>query len=238
MSSTRDPSLVDHGPNGFPSPRDDALAHDQQRDVRHTSVIFDLGGVLVDWDPRYLYRKLLPDEEAVEWFLSTVTTPEWNGVQDWGRSFADAVAVLTQQFPQHADLIEAYDHRWIDMISGQIEGTVEILRELRTAGSRLYALTNWSAEKFPHAEQMFDWLSWFDGIVVSGRESLAKPDPRIYRLLLERYQIAGPTTLYIDDNPPNVHAANVVGMTGVHFTGPEQLRDDITRLGLLPAYPA
>ncbi|TDC49318.1 HAD family phosphatase [Jiangella ureilytica] len=198
------------------------------------AVVFDLGGVLVDWDPRYLYRTLLPSEESVERFLAEVTTPSWNAEQDAGRTWADAVASLSASFPEHAELIAAYDERWIETIGGPIEGTVELLRELRSGGSvGLYALTNWSAEKFPLALERFEFLSWFEGIVVSGTERLVKPDPRIFQLLLDRYGLDASSTVYIDDNPPNVDAATELGMTSLHFTGPDRLRDELSQLGLV-----
>ncbi|TDD71659.1 HAD family phosphatase [Jiangella aurantiaca] len=198
------------------------------------AVVFDLGGVLVDWDPRYLYRTLLPSEDAVERFLAEVTTPEWNAAQDAGRTWADAVAVLSAEFPEHAELISAYDTRWIETIGGEIDGSVELLRELRDGGSvGLFALTNWSSEKFPLAMERYEWLSWFEGIVVSGTERLVKPDPRIFQLLLERYDLDASSTVYIDDNPPNVDAAADLGMTSLHFTGPDRLRDELSQLGLV-----
>lgn len=199
----------------------------------HKAVVFDLGGVLVDWDPRYLYRGLLPTDEAVERFLADVTTSEWNAEQDAGRTWDDAVRALTGSFPHHAELIAAYHHRWSEMIAGDIPDTVAILSRLRDDGMPLYALTNWSAEKFPVARSRFEWLSWFEGIVVSGEERLVKPDPRIFELLLSRYGLDAPTTVYIDDNPPNVEAAAALGFTAVHFTGPHRLRSDLASLGLL-----
>ncbi|SEE94949.1 HAD family hydrolase [Jiangella alba] len=198
------------------------------------TVVFDLGGVLVDWDPRYLYRTLLPSEAEMERFLTEVTTPEWNTAQDAGRSWADAVAELTARHPEHAELIAAYDTRWIETLGGHIDGTVELLTELRDGGEvGLYALTNWSAEKFPHAVERFEWLSWFEGIVVSGTERLVKPDPRLFQVLLDRYGIDAASTVYIDDNPPNVDAAARLGMTSLHFTGPDRLRDELSQLGLV-----
>lgn len=196
------------------------------------TVVFDLGGVLVDWDPRYLYRKLLPDDEAVEKFLAEVTTPQWNREQDAGRSWDEAVAVLSEQFPEHSELIAAYHHRWTEMISGQIDGTVTTLRALHEAGVPLYALTNWSAEKFPYARDTFEWMSWFRGIVVSGAERLVKPDPRIYHTLLDRYGVQASSAVYIDDSLPNVEAARVLGFTAIHFTGPDQLAADLAAVGL------
>ncbi|PSL04023.1 2-haloacid dehalogenase [Haloactinopolyspora alba] len=199
-----------------------------------TTVVFDLGGVLVDWDPRYLYRSLLADDDAVESFLAEVTTPEWNAAQDAGRSWDDAVAALTAQHPNHAELIAAYHHRWTETIGGQIDGTVDLLRELRDTGVGLYALTNWSDEKFPHAEERFDWLSWFEGIVVSGREGLVKPDARIFRVLLDRYGLDPSVSVFIDDNPANVEAARELGFTALRFTGSQQLAGSLAELGLVP----
>ncbi|SDU74955.1 HAD family hydrolase [Jiangella alkaliphila] len=203
------------------------------------TVVFDLGGVLVDWDPRYLYRTLLPSDADVERFLSDVATPSWNAEQDAGRTWADAVATLSAEHPEHAELIEAYDTRWIETIGGPIDDSVELLRELRDGGEvGLYALTNWSAEKFPLAVERFEWLSWFEGIVVSGTERLVKPDHRIFRLLLDRYALDASSTVYIDDSARNVDAAAELGMTSLHFTGPDRLRDELSQLGLVPADPS
>lgn len=196
--------------------------------------MFDLGGVLVDWNPRYLYRKLIADEAEVERFLAEVTTHEWNVEQDRGRPWTEAVARLTARFPEHAELIEAYYSRWGEMIGGPIDGTVDVLRELRSAGVGLYALTNWSGEKFDETRQRFEFLSWFEGIVVSGKEKLVKPDPQIFHVLFDRYGIAPPSTVYIDDNPPNVQVARDLGMTALLFTEPQALRADLERAGLLP----
>jgi 2-haloacid dehalogenase len=197
------------------------------------NVVFDLGGVLVDWDPRYLYRKLLPDDDAVERFLAEVTTSEWNAAQDAGRSWADGVAELTARFPEHAELIDAYHSRWIETIRGQIDESVDILAALRDDGVGLFALTNWSAETFPLAEERFEWLSWFDGVVVSGREGVVKPDPRIYEVLVQRHGLDPSATVYVDDVEANVEAARALGMIGLRFTTPGQLRADLRELGLL-----
>ncbi|HEX6338720.1 MAG TPA: HAD family phosphatase [Jiangellaceae bacterium] len=197
-----------------------------------SKVVFDLGGVLIDWNPRYLYRTLLPSEEAVEQFLAEVCTPEWNAAQDAGRSWSVAVAELTRQFPDRAELIRAYDERWWETIGGEITGTVDVLRSLRGAGVRLYALTNWSSEKFDFTYPRFEWLSWFAGIVVSGKERVVKPDPRIFRILLDRYDISPADAVYIDDARHNVEAAAAHGLRSLHFTSPEQLRADLAALGL------
>ncbi|HSJ60163.1 MAG TPA: HAD family phosphatase [Jiangellaceae bacterium] len=197
-----------------------------------STVVFDLGGVLIDWDPRYLYRTLLPSEEAVEQFLSEVCTPEWNAAQDAGRAWSVAVAELARQFPDRAELIRAYDERWWETIGGEIPGTVQVLRSLRDGGVRLYALTNWSSEKFDLTYPRFEWLSWFAGIVVSGKEGVVKPDPRIFRVLLERYDIDPVDAVYIDDAQHNVVAAAELGMRSMLFTGPDRLRDELAGIGL------
>ena len=208
-----------------------------RNDARSTpsTVVFDLGGVLVDWDPRYLFRRLLSDEAAVESFLAEVCTPEWNAEQDAGRPWAEGVAEASARFPEHAELVAAYDERWWETIGGQIDGTVEVLRELRESGVGLYAITNWSAEKFDLTFPRFEWLSWFDGIVVSGHERIVKPNRRIYQILLDRYGIDPASAVYIDDVPANVEAARTIGMTGLVFTTPEQLHADLSELGLTSA---
>jgi 2-haloacid dehalogenase len=204
----------------------------ERRDPPST-VVFDLGGVLVDWDPRYLFRQLLPDDAAVEAFLADVCNPEWNAAQDAGRSWAEAVREASERFPEHAELVAAYDERWLETIGGQIDGTVEVLDELRRRGVGLYAITNWSAEKFDLTFPRFDWLAWFDGIVVSGYERIVKPDPRIFQLLVDRHGVDPRAAVYVDDVPANVAAALAIGMTGLVFTTTEQLRADLGELGLV-----
>jgi 2-haloacid dehalogenase len=201
------------------------------------AVVFDLGGVLIDWDPRRLFRKLLADEAAVEEFLATVCTPEWNAEQDRGRPFAEGVAELVERHPAHAAAIAAYAERWPEMLGGDIPETVELLAELRAAGTPLYALTNWSAETFEVARERFEFLSWFDGVLVSGEERLIKPDPRFFRLLLERFGLDPEATFYVDDSEPNVAAARELGLDAVRFTGPERLRRELAARRLL-ARPA
>jgi 2-haloacid dehalogenase len=198
-----------------------------------TAVVFDLGGVLIDWNPRYLYRKLFDDEAAMETFLADVVSPEWNGQQDSGRSWADAVEVLSREHPKQRDLIAAYWHRWQETLGDAIAPTVGILEELREAGVRLYALSNWSAETFPVARPRYPFLDWFDGIVISGEEKVAKPDPAIFRHLLDRYRLDPATTVFIDDSEANVRAAAAEGMTSLRFVDAATLRRDLRRLGLL-----
>jgi 2-haloacid dehalogenase len=199
------------------------------------AVVFDLGGVLIDWDPRYLYRKLLDDEAAVEEFLATVCTPEWNAEQDRGRPFAEGVAELVERHPVQAAAITAYHERWPEMLGGAVGGTVEVLAELRAAGVPVYALTNWSAETFGIARERFEFLEWFDGVLVSGEERMIKPDPAIFRLLLDRFGLDPGATFYIDDSPANLAAADRLGFDAVRFTSPAQLRRDLEARGLLSA---
>jgi 2-haloacid dehalogenase len=197
-------------------------------------VVFDIGGVLLNWNPRHLYRKLFPgDDEAMEQFLANVCTQEWNERQDAGRTFAEAHAELVAAHPGKSHLIEAFGKRFGEMIAGPIEGTVEILADLKRANVPRYALTNWSAETFPPARARYDFLSWFDGIVVSGEEGVIKPDARIFRILLERYRIAADDAVFIDDNPANAAAAGALGIHGIHFRSPELLRRELETLGLL-----
>jgi 2-haloacid dehalogenase len=197
------------------------------------AVVFDLGGVLIDWDPRYLYRKLLADEAAVEEFLATVCTPEWNAEQDRGRPFAEGVAELVERHPALAAAITAYSERWPEMLGGEIGGTVELLAELRAAGLPLYALTNWSAETFVVARERFAFLDWFEAVLVSGEERLIKPDPRFFRLLLDRFGLAPEATVFVDDSEANVAAARRLSFDAVLFTGPERLRRELAARRLL-----
>ena len=199
---------------------------------RVTAVVFDLGGVLIDWDPRYLYRTLFADETAMEDFLTTVTTPEWNRAQDAGRPWAEAVEELAARHPEKRDLIEAYWRRWPETLGDAVGPTVDVLAELRGC-VRLFALSNWSAETFPIARPRYPFLEWFDGIVISGQERLIKPDPAIFRVLLERYDLRPAETAFIDDHAPNVEAAARLGMRAIRFTDAAALRTELRHLGLL-----
>src|ERR1700736_1540857 len=180
---------------------------------KRTTAIFDFGGVLIDWDPRHLYRKLFgKDVAAMAHFLSNICTPQWNLCQDAGRSFAEATAALACKYPEKVALIEAWQSRFDETMRGPIEGAVEILAELRDRGVPLYGLTNWSAETYPAALQRFAFLRWFRGILVSGEVGLIKPDPRIFALLIERFAIEPHCAVYIDDveanSPPRVPSAS------------------------------
>ncbi|WP_020573742.1 HAD family hydrolase [Actinopolymorpha alba] len=198
-----------------------------------SAVVFDVGGVLLDWNPRYLYRSLLPDERSVERFLAEVCTPEWNAAQDAGRSWAEAVAELTARFPEHADLIRAYDERWAEMVAGALEDTVEVLSDLRAAGVPTYALTNFSAEKWQVSLERWEFLRALDGAVVSGVERVSKPAPEIYQLLLDRHDLAADQTFYTDDLAVNVTAARQVGMRAEVFVNGATLRGQLAAGGLL-----
>ena len=196
------------------------------------AVVFDLGGVLIRWDPRHLYRQLMPENE-VDAFLDEVGFDAWNHEQDAGAPWGPAVEAHAALFPHRRALLAAYPARFPDSLDGPVEGTVAILAELHAAGTRLVALTNWSAELFPHAEATFDFLALFEGIVVSGREGVAKPDPAVFDLLLTRYDLDPAGTVFVDDSPTNVAAAAAAGLTALVFTGPDRLRADLSRLGLL-----
>ncbi|RDI98156.1 HAD family phosphatase [Dyella solisilvae] len=201
------------------------------------TVIFDLGNVLIGWDPRRLYRQLIDDESQVEWFLREVCNSAWNEQQDAGRPWVEATAVLRRQFPEHAALIDAYHLRWEETLVGPIEGSVAVLAALKQRGVRLLALTNWSQETFPIARQLYPFLGWFEGIVVSGEERLVKPDLRIYQRLLDRYAVDPRTALYIDDSARNVIAAEALGMHGWLFRDADGLREHLLELGLLGELP-
>lgn len=196
--------------------------------------VFDLGGVLIDWNPRYLYRKLFAgDEPGMEQFLTTICTQSWNTRQDAGRSFEEGCASLKATHPHVGSLIDAWFERYDEMLAGPIQGTVDILSDLRARGVPLYALSNWSKETFPFALKRFEFLQWFKGIMLSGEVGLVKPDARIYDLFLKTFAIDPATTIYIDDLKPNVEAATGFGMRGILFTDPPELRAALSRSGLM-----
>jgi len=201
---------------------------------RRDIAVFDLGGVLIEWDPRHLYRRLFAgDEAAMEQFLATVCTPEWNRCQDAGRSFAEAEAEAIARHPDKRALIAAWRERFDEMVPGAIAGTVAVLARLHARAVPLYALSNWSAETFALSRARFPFLEWFRGIVISGQEGIIKPDPRIFALLLERYGIDPARAVFIDDVPANTAAAEACGMHAIRFVSPEQLTGELEALGLL-----
>ena len=197
-------------------------------------VIFDLGGVLIDWNPRHLYRKLFAsDEAAMEAFLATVCTHDWNRCQDAGRSFAEGARLLKAEHPDKAALIDAYGARFDEMMPGPIVGSVEILADLQQRGVPLYGLTNFSAETYPPTVARFEFLRWLRGVVVSGEVGVIKPDPRIYEIAIERFAIDPDRAVYIDDVRINAEAAVRFGIHGIHFTSAASLRVELASLGLL-----
>lgn len=197
------------------------------------NVVFDIGNVLIHWDPRALYRKILATEAEVEWFLAEVCPPAWNLEQDRGRTFEEAIAEAMARHPAHADAIAAYHHRWHETITHVIDGSVAILEDLHAKGVPLYAITNWNQDKFRETRARYDFLNLFRDIVVSGDERLVKPDPAIYQLLLERNGLEAAECLFIDDSPRNVAGAEAVGMKAHHFTSPEVLRGHLQEARLL-----
>ncbi len=198
------------------------------------TAVFDLGGVLIDWDPRHLYRKMFDSEREMERFLQTVCTSEWNRELDLGRPFDEAIRELCARYPGYKDQIEAYHTRWDEMLGGPICGSVRLLESLRERGVPLYALTNWSAETFGIARKRYGFLGWFEEIMVSGEEKVAKPDHAIYERLVERTGISPRSSLFVDDSEANVQAACELGFTGVVFRGHEALAAELASLDLLP----
>ena len=198
------------------------------------AIVFDFGGVLIDWNPRHLYRKLFDDSAAMESFLTEIGFMEWNVRQDEGRPFAAATAELCKQFPQYTELIKAYDERWEETISGPIAATVDILYALKQAGYPLYGLTNWSTEKFYIVRPQYQFFDCFEDIVVSGDVKLIKPDPRIFHLMLDRIGRPAEACLFIDDSLPNVEAAARLGFNAIRFSSAEALAASLEALKILP----
>jgi 2-haloacid dehalogenase len=202
--------------------------------MSHPAIIFDLGGVLMDWDPYYLYSKILgADRQAVDHFLKTVDFSGWNRENDRGRSFAEGTALLIARFPEYADLIRAYDERYLESLSGPIQPVVEILHRMKNAGNRLYVLSNWPAEKFALVRPAYAFFEWFDDLVISGEVGLIKPDHAIFQLMLDRISRPAGECLFIDDHEGNIRAARDLGFQTIHFQSPLQLEAELTRLGIL-----
>lgn len=191
------------------------------------NIVFDFGGVLVDWNPRYLYDKYFGNEERSQWFLDNICLYSWNLQMDGGKPFAEGVSELQAEHPEWAEAIGIYHTRWIEMMGGEVEGTADVLRALKRAGYGIYGLTNWSAETFPLIRDTYPVFGEFDGIVVSGEEHLLKPDAAIYRCLLDRYGLQAEESIFIDDNAANVEAARGVGMKALRFENARQLADEL-----------
>lgn len=199
--------------------------------ARHRKVVFDVGNVLLRWDPFHLYRRLIPDETRRDWFLRNVCTAAWNLEQDRGRPWPEAVATLVAQHPEWEREIRAFDERWHETVPESIAGSVAVLEELKDRGEAVYAITNFSREKWAECLIRFPFLQRFDGAVVSAHEALLKPDPAIYRTLLDRYGLEADGCIFVDDSARNVEAARSVGMQAVHFVEPIDLRSALKALG-------
>jgi 2-haloacid dehalogenase len=197
------------------------------------AVVFDIGGVLLDWDPRYLYRQLFDDEQEMERFLSEICTLEWHQAHDRGKSFEASCTELASLHPEYAEMIHAWGRRSEEMIAGPIAGSVEILRRLKNAGVRCYALTNMETETYPLRVKRFPFMSWFDGVVVSAFEGVVKPEREIFERLLERFNLRPESTLFIDDSERNVRAARELGIQAVLFESPEAFEQLLAEAGLL-----
>jgi len=192
------------------------------------NIIFDFGGVLVDWNPEYLFKDVFGDRAELDYFLENVCTPDWNEKQDAGRSLSEAIRTLQERHPRYRREIRMYYDEWTTMLGGPIEQNVALLKPLKK-NYRLYGLTNWSAETFPIAFDLYPLFGEFEGIVISGVEGLAKPDERIYLLLLERYNLATAECLFIDDNARNIRAAKTLGFHTIHLRNDMCLKEELKR---------
>jgi 2-haloacid dehalogenase len=194
------------------------------------SIIFDFGGVLLDWNPHNLYRRFFNDPPEIERFLSEINFPEWNLQQDKGRPFSKGIAELSAKFPHYSQLIRAYRDNWEDSIIGPIAGTIDILQRLKKAGYAIYGLSNWSSETFPIAYEKYDFFKLFDGIVISGEVMLVKPDPAIFEIILKKIDRPAFECLLIDDSQVNIAAAEKLGFAVIHFKTPDQLELELQKL--------
>jgi len=204
-------------------------------DIKIKYVIFDLGGVLLDWNPEYLYEKVFKgDQEKMKWFLQNVCTPHWNMEQDAGRTFEEGTRILLKTFAEYESEIRLFFDRWEEMLRDEIKDTVRILNELKSLNKvKLYALTNWSSETFPIAKRRFNMLKSFEGIVVSGEEFTRKPYPQIYEITLKRFGLKPEHCLFIDDSLENVEGARKMGINGLHYHNPSQLKEALQQLNVL-----
>lgn len=198
------------------------------------TIIFDLGNVLINWEPKLLYNKIFDSEEKTNHFIENICTLSWNEEQDAGRTLKQGTDILIAQYPQYKIEIKAYYDRWEEMLNGAIEGSVEILRRLKACGKyKVYALTNWSSELFPIALRNFEFLNWFDGIVVSGDEGIRKPEAAFFQILFDRYQVKPEDAVFIDDNLRNAEASKKLGLKTIRFTSAEELEKELKDLGIL-----
>ena len=196
-------------------------------------IVYDLGGVLLDWDPRHLYRKIFSDPEEMEYFLSEICSPAWNSQMDSGKPFQEAIIELQAEYPQYQEQIAIYDSRWVEMVSGELTDSVELLGELRAAGYHLAALSNWSLETFPRIKHQYPFLDWFEPLVLSGEQGVSKPDPAVYQILLEKLNKQAEDCLFIDDLERNLIAAEKIGFDVIQFFSVDGLRAEFNKRGLL-----
>lgn len=194
------------------------------------NIIFDFGGVLLDWNPRYLYKPYFNNDEEMEHFLADICNGEWNIRQDAGRPFAEAVKELQAKFPEYAEAIQMYDDDWEKMLKCELPESIDLLKELKSMGYGIYGLTNWSAEKIGYAFANYSFFSLFDGIVVSGVEKVVKPDRKIYEILLERYSLKPGECVFIDDNQDNVDMAKVLGINAIRFDNIGNVKEHLETL--------
>ena len=199
---------------------------------KYETIIFDLGGVLVDWNPEYVFLKAFNgNQEKTTWFLNNVCTSDWNLQQDAGRTIKEAVAIKVAEFPEYESFINLFYEKWTEMFSGVIEESVTILNDLSSNKNyKIYALTNWSAEKWEIALKLFPFFKLFDGVIVSGVEKMVKPNPKIYQILLDRFNINPHTAIFIDDKLENVEAANKFGIYAIHFKNSSQLKTSLKNI--------
>lgn len=196
------------------------------------NIIFDFGGVLIDWNPRYMYRNFFDREEEMEWFLSNICTHHWNVLQDAGRSLEEGTSILTKSFPEHKDKVRLFYQNWEEMLNGPLDTNAQLLPSLKEK-YKLLGLTNWSAETFPIALKKYPFLQLFEGIIVSGEEKMIKPDPAIFNLLLLRYNIVAEESLFIDDNKENIQAADKLGFHCVHLNDDVSLIHELQKMGIV-----
>ena len=219
--------------------RADRIGYDSLRvntgaviDKRITAVAFDLGGVLIDWNPRHLYRQLFSDPGEMEDFLARICTPEWHRGHDLGADVTASCQRLAALHPGYREMIMAWAERGEEMAAGQCDQAVRVLAEVKAAGTRCYTLSNMEPQAFTIRSARFAFMTWFDGHVISGLEGVAKPDPRIFQILLERYRLAPGATVFVDDSPGNVEAARQLGIRAVHYAGAQQLGQELRGLGI------
>ena len=197
-----------------------------------TTIIFDFGNVFVNWDARNLYKRFFPTLEAVDSFLEEIHFAEWNAHQDAGRPFKEGVAELSKQFPQYAELIQAYDTHWMDSITETLHETIQIARNLKNSGWTLYLLSNFSAEKFVLMQEQHDFLEIFDDMIISGEYNVIKPDPAIFEIALKRINRIAGECLFIDDSRANIETARKMGFITIQYYSPAQLRRDLNQLSI------